>query len=193
MKHMALSKYLKQSWAEHPRAVWQERLVQWRKDPATVRVEHPIRLDRARAIGYKAKPGIIVLRQRIKRGGKMRPQIRAGRRSKHMRRKFILSKSYQAMAEVRANRKYPNLEVLNSYYVASDGMHAWYEIVMLDPRSPVISSDPHYSWVANPANRRRAFRGLTMAARKSRGLLNKGRGAEKIRPSLRSHGRRGTA
>ncbi|MEK6968573.1 MAG: 50S ribosomal protein L15e [Nanoarchaeota archaeon] len=188
---MALSKYLKQTWAEHSHSLWTERLKVWRKEESTIREERPIRLDRARAVGYKAKPGIIVLRQRIKRGGKMRPQIRAGRRSKHMRRKFILSKSYQAMAEMRANKKYPNLEVLNSYYLASDGNHTWYEIIMVDPSSPSIVSDPHYAWTA--ANRKKAFRGLTMAGRRSRGLLHKGRGTEKIRPSLRSHLRRGTA
>ncbi len=190
---MAITKYLQKAWQDHDHKLWQERLTAWRAEPSTVRIDHPTRLDRARAVGYSAKAGIVMLRTRIKRGGKMRPYIRAGRRSKHMRRKLVLSKSYQAMAEMRAARKHPNLEVLNSYYVAEDGTHAWYEIVMVDPQHPVIASDKRYSWVLNPANRRRAFRGLTMAGKKSRGLLNKGRGAEKIRPSLRAHGRRGTA
>ena len=39
--------------------------------------------------------------------------------------------------------------------------------------------------------RGRAFRGLTSAGRKMRGLLNKGRGAEKLRPSIRAHNRKG--
>ncbi|TAL57989.1 MAG: 50S ribosomal protein L15e [Nanoarchaeota archaeon] len=190
---MSLNQHLRKAWASHDRTIWQSRMIGWRKDQSTIRIEHPTRLDRARALGYKAKPGIIVVRTRVKRGGKMRPQIRAGRRSKHMRRKFILSKSYQSMAEMRANRKYPNLEVLNSYFVAEDGIHSWYEIILLDPANPAIQSDSHYNWVARGANKRRAFRGLTMAGRRSRGLLNKGRGAEKIRPSLRAHGRRGTA
>ncbi|MGC9072213.1 MAG: 50S ribosomal protein L15e, partial [Acidilobus sp.] len=36
------------------------RLVEWRRQPAVVRVDKPLRLDRARALGYKAKQGIIV-------------------------------------------------------------------------------------------------------------------------------------
>ncbi len=35
----------------------------------------------------------------------------------------------------------------------------------------------------------RAFRGLTSAGRKSRGLRRKGKGAEKVRPSLRANKR----
>lgn len=188
---MALTKYLQKAWQDRDYKTWQERLIAWRADPSTVRIDHPTRLDRAKAAGFSAKPGVIVVRQRVKRGGKMRPYIRAGRRSKHMRRKLVLSKSYQAMAEMRAARKYPNLEVLNSYFVAEDGTHSWYEIVMLDPSHPVIASDKRYSWVLGVKNR--AFRGLTSAGKKSRGLRNKGRGAEKLRPSLRAHGRRGTA
>ena len=190
---MSLNQHLRAAWQKPSRELWTERLANWRKEPVTIRIDHPTRLDRARAIGYKAKPGIIMLRQRINRGGKMRPYIRSGRRSKHMRRTLVLSKNYQAMAEERAAKKYPNLEVLNSYFVAKDGMHAWYEIVMLDPESPVIAQDPEYSWVRAPANRRRVHRGLTSAARKSRGLRRKGIGAEKIRPSLRANDRRGTA
>jgi len=37
----------------------------------------------------------------------------------------------------------------------------------------------------------RVFRGKTSAGKSSRGLRNKGKGAEKLRPSLRAHGRRG--
>ncbi len=36
-----------------------ERMQQWRRDPSVVRIERPTRLDRARALGYKAKQGII--------------------------------------------------------------------------------------------------------------------------------------
>ncbi len=190
---MALTKYLQKAWKESDDALWNERLIKWRKEPVTLRIRHPTRLDRARALGFRAKSGVIMVRQRINRGGKMRPTIRSGRRSKHSRRKFVLSKSYQAVAEMRAADKFPNLEVLNSYYVAEDGTHAWFEVIMLDPENPVVAQDKEYSWVRAPANRKRVYRGLTSAARESRGLHRKGRGAEKIRPSLRSHGRTGTA
>jgi large subunit ribosomal protein L15e len=32
-----------------------QRLIEWRREPTVVRVEKPTRLDRARALGYKAK------------------------------------------------------------------------------------------------------------------------------------------
>ena len=188
---MALTKYLQKSWQDHSKEIWFDRMIEWRKDPVTLRIDHPSRPDRARAVGYKAKPGIIVVRQRVNRGGRMRPKIRAGRRSKHNRRNLQLAKNLQAVAEMRAARKFPNLEVLNSYFVARDGLQAWYEIVMLDPMHPVIAKSPEYGWVVHSKNR--VFRGLTMAAKRGRGLLHKGRGAEKVRPSARAHGRRGTS
>ena len=35
----------------------QQRLIQWRKEENFIRVEKPLRIDRARSLGYKAKPG----------------------------------------------------------------------------------------------------------------------------------------
>ena len=52
------------------------------------------------------------------------------------------------MAEERAARKYPNLEVLNSYWVWQDGQYKWFEIVMVDPSHPAIKSDKDVGWVA---------------------------------------------
>ncbi len=167
-----------------------ERLIKWRTEAATVRIEFPTRLDRAHALGYKAKPGIIVVRQRVDRGGRQRPQIRKVRKTSHSRQNLILSKNYQQVAEERAARKFPNLEVLNSYYAGQDGKRYWYEIILVDPESPSILDDKSLSWVAtSPATRRRAFRGLTSAGKRRRGLYQTGKGSEKVRPSLRAHNR----
>ncbi|MCS7131148.1 MAG: 50S ribosomal protein L15e, partial [Hadesarchaea archaeon] len=95
-------------------------------------------------------------------------------------------KSIQLIAEERAARKYPNLEVLNSYPVGDDGQHRYYEVIMLDPSHPAIYNDPDLGWIARPNQRGRVYRGLTRAGRKSRGLLRKGKGAEKVRPSVRA-------
>ena len=38
-------------------------------------------------------------------------------------------------------RKYPNLRVLNSYWVGEDGSQKWHEIIMLDPNHPAIRND----------------------------------------------------
>ena len=71
---------------------------------------------------------------------------------------------------MRAARKYPNLEVLNSYYVGESGKYKWYEVILVDPHHPVIKSDPKINWICRPCNRGRAFRGLTSAGKKARGL-----------------------
>ena len=48
------------------------------------------------------------------------------------------------------------------------GTHHFFEVILVDPHHPVISRDRKISWIAN--QRKRVFRGLTSAARKSRGL-----------------------
>ena len=80
-----------------------------------------------------------------------------------------------------------NLEILNSYWVAEDGRYKWYEVILVDPNHPVILSDSKINWICNRAHKGRVHRGLTSAGKKSRGLMNKGKGAEKLRPSKRKH------
>ena len=169
------------------------RLIKWRKEPAVVRIEHPTRLDRARKLGYKAKQGYIIVRARVRKGGRRKSRPSRGRKPKHQGvSKITMRKNLQRIAEERAARKYPNLEVLNSYWVAEDGQHKWYEIIMVDPHHPQIKNDPKINWICEKQHKRRVFRGLTSAGKKSRGLRHKGIGAEKLRPSLRAHRRRGT-
>ena len=188
---MGIYKYLQASWKNHSYdAIKKERLILWRTEGALVKLERPTRLDRARALGYKSKQGIIVVRVTIKRRKRLRPSFKSGRRSKHRRRKKIVNKSYQSICEERAARHYKSLEVLNSYYVGKDGQHYWYEIILVDPNNPVIKSDKTLKWITEPQHRGRAFRGLTSSSKKSRGLRRKGKGAEKVRPSLRAHKRR---
>lgn len=171
--------------------LWHERIIAWRQEPATVRLVRPTRLDRARALGYRAKKGILIVRQRVERGGRMRARIKGGRKPRRFTQQMTLSMNYQWIAEQRAAKKFVNCEVLNSYYVAEDGMHFWYEVILVDRASPEIKADEQLSWVAKPNHRGRVFRGLTSAGRKSRGLRNRGTGAEKVRPSRRAHDRLG--
>jgi len=180
-------KYLRKLWKKPSRELMRARLIKWRKEPSTVRVEKPTRLDRARTLGYKAKQGHAIVRIKISRGKRQRPLIKKGRRSKHRRRKKIVGKSYQWISEERVARKYKNMEVLNSYEVGKDGKYYWFEVLLIDPKHPRIIKDHRTEWVTRSANKRRAFRGLTSAGKKSRGLRNKGKGAEKIRPSLRAN------
>lgn len=139
-------KYVAELW-KHPERgplaeIYRKRLVEWRRQPAVVRVERPTRINRARALGYKAKPGFVVVRVRVKKGGLNRPRPRSGRRPKRMGvHGYSPHKSAQLIAEERASRKFPNLIVLGSYWVGEDGMHKWYEVVMLDPHHPCVMND----------------------------------------------------
>ncbi len=145
---------------------YKARLVQWRKEPVVLRLERPSRLARARALGYRAKQGFVVARTRIQKGGRMRPKIWKGRKPSKAGRFFTPLQSHQTIAEKRAVRKFPNMEVLNSYFVGEDGTHKFYEVIMVDTSHPVIESDSKISWIAT--QRRRAFRGLTSSGKKSR-------------------------
>ena len=189
---MGMYQYIREAWKK-PREslgqLWQQRIIVWRSEPATIRVERPTRIDKARSLGYKAKPGFVLVRQRVNRGGRMNPQIRHPRRPKAMSRRKDLTMNYQAVAENRAARHYPNCEVLNSYYAGEDGLHYWYEIILVDGHNPSIIADERISWIIG--HKGRSERGLTSAGRRGRGLLRKGKGAEKIRPSLRAHDRPG--
>ncbi len=140
----------------------------WRRQPVIKRLERPTKIARARSLGYKAKQGFVVVRTRIKKGGRRKPSVRKGRKPRSMGVFFTTKQNKQAIAEKRAARKFPNLEVLNSYYVGEDGKYKFYEVILVDKHHPVIKSDPSINWITK--QRRRAFRGLTSAGKKSRGL-----------------------
>ncbi len=169
----------------------QERKILWRREENFVRIERPTRLDRARSLGYKAKQGYVVVRGRVRKGSFGKRTIKGGRRAKRKGiNKITVGKSLQRMAEERTQKRYPNLEVLNSYWVGADGQHEWYEVILVDPSHPVIMSDPKINWICNKPNTNRVYRGLTSAGTRGRGLHNKGKGAEKVRPSVNANGGR---
>ncbi len=170
---MGLYQHIRKTW-KNPKEglgqLWQERLIAWREEPTTVKLEHPTRLDRARSLGYKAKQGFVVVRQRLLRGGHRRPKIRSGRRPKRYGVTLTLQKGYQQIAEERVQRQFHNLAVLNSYWVGQDGKHYWFEVILVDPHHPVIKSDKNLQWLQRKVNQHRVFHGRTSAGRKSRGL-----------------------
>lgn len=183
-------KYIAEAWSKPEKSfvdeIMQQRLVEWRKQPAIVRIEKPTRLDRARKLGYKAKQGFVIVRARVRRGGLRKQRPRSGRRPKRMGvAKFKPAKSLRLIAEERAARKFPNLEVLNSYWVGEDGRSKWFEVILVDPNHPVIKADKDVNWIIEKQHKRRVYRGLTGAGKKVRALYRKGKGAEKVRPSKR--------
>ena len=169
-----------------------DRMAQWRRDPVINRIEKPTRLDAARRMGYKAKPGVIMVRTRVRRGGLRKSKINMKRKpSKMGMLKITMAKSTKRIAEERVARKFPNLEVLNSYWVGEDGKNKFFEVILLDPSHPVIQADAQLGWVADRRHTGRVYRGKTSAGKRGRGLRRKGKGAEKIRPSLKAHQNRG--
>jgi large subunit ribosomal protein L15e len=185
-------KYITEAWATPEKSfvdeLMRKRLIKWRRQPAIFRVEKPTRLDRARKLGFKAKQGFVIVRVRVRRGGLRKQRPKAGRRPKRMGvKKFKPAKSLKLIAEERAGRKFPNLEVLNSYWVGEDGRSKWFEIIMVDSHHPAIKTDKDIGWICQKQHHRRVFRSLTSAGKKVRSLRRKGRGAEKFRPSKKAH------
>jgi large subunit ribosomal protein L15e len=81
------------------------------------RVERPLRLDRARKLGYKAKQGFIIARVKVRRGNlrKLRPV--SGRRPKRMGvKKFKPAKAY---ASSQRNVQHANSQTLT--YLTATG------------------------------------------------------------------------
>ena len=176
-------KYMANAWAKPEKSfvkeLMRQRLIKWRKQSTIIRIEKPTRLDRARKLGYKAKEGFVVARVRIRRGGSRKKRPKAGRRQKRMGvKKYKPAKSLRLIVEERAARKFPNLEVLNSYWVAEDGRSKWFEIVMVD--KSVLSRQrrfkterakrSHENLLNLASQKKRVHRGLTAAGKKVRGL-----------------------
>jgi large subunit ribosomal protein L15e len=162
--------YLGKAWKKPDKETLRKRMTEWRHSSVFTKVDKPLRLDRARALGYKDKKGFVVVRIRIKRGGHKRTRPNKGRRSKRMHTRKNLQMNYKWIAEQRVQKKYKNLEVLNSYQIGKDGMNYFYEVICVDVNRPEIKNDKTINWIANPKNKKRAIRGLTSAAKKSRGL-----------------------
>lgn len=114
-------------------------ITKWRRGPTTKRVEKPSRPKKARSLGYKAKQGFVVTRCRIKKGGRKRQQIKKARKpSKSGLRKFTPSKSLRKIAEYRVAKRYQNMTLVNSYYLAEDGQNKYLEIILKDGNHPSV-------------------------------------------------------
>ena len=185
--------YIKEAW-KNPTPEFtvdlRHKMTAWRAGNRITKIEKPSRLDKARALGYKAKKGFIMFRVVIERGGRHKSRPTVKRRSKRFSVKKILRMNYRWVAESRVQRKYPSLEILNSYPIGKDGIHYFFEIIAVDPNMPEIKSDKNINWICESKNKNRVLRGLTSAAKKSRGLRHKSPNL-KVRPSLRAWRRRG--
>ncbi len=182
--------FIKEAWKKPDKKILRERMVEWRNSESITKVDKPLRLDKARALGYKAKKGFIVARVKLIRGGHKRSRPNKGRRSKRLHAIKNLQMNYKWIAEQRAQRKFANLEVLNSYQIGKDGIHYFFEVILVDPQMPEIKNDKTISWITKPGNKKRAMRGLTSSGKKSRGLRDNSP-MNKSRPSVRAGNRKG--
>lgn len=143
-----MHQYMAEAWARMWKTNSEElkkRAIIWRKEPTIHRIKRPSRLDRARRLGYKAKQGIIVIRTKVGRGGMRKQRPVSGRRPKHLGvTRIKQAESMRLVAERRVNEKYPNLEVLGSYFLYKDGKNIWYEIILADPAHPSIVKDVEF-------------------------------------------------
>jgi len=182
--------HLRQVWKKPDAKRLRELKVEWRSQEAVHVLEKPTRLDKARALGYKAKKGFVVARVRVHRGGRQRERTNKARKpSRHTIIK-TLKMNYRWVAEQRAQKHFPNLEVLNSYNLSKDGKYYFFEVILVDYMRPEIKNDKTINWICRPTNRNRVYRGLTSAGKKSRGMRTKTRNL-KVRPSLRAWHRMG--
>jgi len=187
---MGIAKYLREAWKKPDVKVLRARMIEWRKGGVITKVEKPLRLDRARALGYKAKKGVTVVRVKIKRGGHKRSRPNKARRTKRLHIRKNLRMNYKEIAETRVARKFNNMEVLGSYWIGKDGMNYFYEVILVDGAKGEIKSDKQLGAFVR-APKKRALRGITSSGRKARGLRNSVVKAPKVRPSLRANRRRG--
>ncbi|HEY6950355.1 MAG TPA: 50S ribosomal protein L15e [Nitrososphaeraceae archaeon] len=143
-----MHQYMAEAWARMWKTNSEElkkRAIVWRKEPTIHRINRPSRLDRARRLGYKAKQGIIVIRTKVGRGGMRKQRPTSGRRPKHLGvTRIKQAESMRLVAERRVNEKYPNLEVLGSYFLYKDGKNIWYEIILADTSHPSIAKDVEF-------------------------------------------------
>jgi large subunit ribosomal protein L15e len=139
---------------------YRKRLHEWRGQNAICITPKPTNIARARQLGYKAKESYIIARVRIGRGRRKRRTPSGGRKPGQNILFLSPGTSLQAQAEVRAARKFPPLEVLNSYWVGQDGNYKYFEVILVDAkREPSLR-----------IRKGRAFRGLTHMGRKHRGI-----------------------
>ena len=130
-------KHISKSWSK----IWKKKTgdigrkaILWRREKTITRIDKPSRIDKARRIGYKAKQGFTVVRIHVGRGGMRRKRPKAGRRPKHLGvTRIKASISMQKVAERRVGKRFPNLKVLNSYFLHRDGKYSWYEVILFDP------------------------------------------------------------
>ncbi|XP_032029920.1 large ribosomal subunit protein eL15-like [Hylobates moloch] len=174
---MGAYKYTQELWSKKQsdvmRFLLRVRCWQYRQLSALHRAPCPIRPDKARQLGYKAKQGYVIYRIRVRRGGRKRPVPKGatyGKPVHHGVNQLKFARSLQSVAEERAGRHCGPLRVLNSYWVGEDSTYKFFEVILIDPFDKAIRRNPDTQWITKAVHKHREMHGLTSAGRKSRGL-----------------------
>ena len=143
---MGVYKHTSKAWKKRENTALDQYLrqaaISWRRDRVIKRVQYPTRPDRARSLGYRKKQGFVVARVRVRKGGARKKRPSSGRRPRALGvTKFTRAKSLKRIAEERVAKNFPNLSVLNSYYLWEDGISKWFEVLLVDPNHPSIKRD----------------------------------------------------
>merc|ERR1712051_503775 len=160
-----------------------------RQLPAVHRVEHPTNPAKARALGYKAKQGYVVIRSRVRRGNRKRQNPKGivyGKPTHQGINELKPIRNLRSVAEEKAARKASNLRVLNSYWVCQDSTYKWFEVILVDPNHTAIRNDPRINFMCKGVHKHREMRGLTSAGKKYRGLKRPSGRTSRLRPSRRA-------
>eukprot|EP00281_Chroomonas_sp_CCMP1168_P018772 CAMPEP_0206227142 /NCGR_PEP_ID=MMETSP0047_2-20121206/8465_1 /ASSEMBLY_ACC=CAM_ASM_000192 /TAXON_ID=195065 /ORGANISM="Chroomonas mesostigmatica_cf, Strain CCMP1168" /LENGTH=203 /DNA_ID=CAMNT_0053650273 /DNA_START=57 /DNA_END=668 /DNA_ORIENTATION=+ len=189
---MGAYKYMEELWkkkqSDVARFLNRVRVWEYRQLPAIHRAVRPSRPDKARRLGYKAKQGYVIFRTRVRRGNRKRPVHKGiinGKPKTQGINELKFRRNLKNVAEERVGRRCGNLRVLNSYWITSDGMYKYFEVICVDPSHRVIRADPRINWICAPTMKHREMRGLTAAGRKARGI-GKGHGKHRFMPSRRA-------
>ena len=156
---MGMYKYIQESFEKGYKErspLLRKRITEWRKLGTVTRIGKPTNIARARTLGYKAKTGYYMARVAVGRGQRKRPHPWGGRKAAKNVAYLSPGKSLQRQGEEKVARKFPNLEVFNSYWVGQDGVKKYFEVILVDR-------------VIVNGVRGRAFRGLTSAGKWGRG------------------------
>jgi large subunit ribosomal protein L15e len=143
---MGVYKHMSKAWKKRENTELDQYLrqaaISWRRDRVIKRVQYPTRPDRAKSLGYRKKQGFVVARVRVRKGGARKKRPSSGRRPRALGvTKFTRAKSLKRIAEERVANSFPNLSVLNSYYLWEDGTSKWFEVLLVDPNHPSIKRD----------------------------------------------------
>lgn len=132
---MGYAKYVRASFAKSAKERSESytlRLRKWRKQPVVNRADGPTNPVRARELGYKAAPGYVIARVRIRRGRHRRRQPDLGRKPGRNRKRVEPGRELKWYALNRAARRFANLTPLNAYWVGEDGVYKYFEIILRD-------------------------------------------------------------